>query len=97
MEDRSVNRACSCYDAALTLGNAYKAHEYVDALMRLSPADRDKVSARLKEIRLLMNDGLRQVGPAAEDCRPPHAEDDWERNRMERLDREFLSILDDDE
>ena len=81
-------------DADLILKGSYYAEEHIAAVNRLPCNDRRRVTARLRDVRSLMNEGLRQIGPAAEDCRPAGAEGTWERNRMERLDAELLSKLD---
>lgn len=80
-------------DAASILSAANKAHEHIDAVHQLPPPDQRQVKARLNEIRTLMNVGLTQIGAAAEDVRPAGNEGNWERNRMQRLDREFLLNL----
>ena len=81
-------------DADLILNGSYYAEEHIAAVNRLPRDDRRQVTASLRDVRSLMNEGLRQIGPAAEDCRPAGAEGTWERNRMERLDAELLSELD---
>lgn len=80
-------------DTAAIPGVASKAHEHIAAVNALRSADKRRVGTRLGEIRSLMDVGLRQIGAAAEDCRPPDGEGNWEKNRMQRLDTEFLSKL----
>ena len=82
-------------DTRAILGAAYKAHEHIAAVNALRLAHKRLIKVRLREIRSHMDVGLRQVGAAAEDCRPSGAEGCWERRHMQRLDSEFFDHLGD--
>ncbi len=80
-------------DVAAILKGAVVAQDYLEAVKRLPKDDQEPVIRCIMDSRVMMGYGLEKIGAAAEECRPPGAEREWDKDRMQKLDAELSKLL----